>query len=149
LNCRSTNLESHFSLPFGVAISPDKTKAYVSASGPDEIAILDMKRLLAAGHPRRQRSLGFRLVRHGANCGGPQSPRLALSPDGSTLYVAEPAGRQYFDRRYDPQKVTGTIELGGPAEITAERRGERLFYTAKFSPSTRFRLRELPSRLHL
>ncbi len=35
------NLESHFSLPFGVVISPDKTRAYISANGTDEIAVLD------------------------------------------------------------------------------------------------------------
>ena len=127
------NLESHFSLPFGVVISPDKTKAYVSASSTDEIAILDIKRLLAARH-RDVNDLSASGLYVMARIPVGRNPRaLALSPDGSTLYVPNRLDDNISIVDTIRQKVTGTIELGGPAEITAKRRGERLFYTAKFA----------------
>ncbi len=41
-------IESFFSLPFGVAMAPDKSRVYISASGSNEVAVLDVRRLLAA-----------------------------------------------------------------------------------------------------
>jgi DNA-binding beta-propeller fold protein YncE len=46
-------IEDYFSLPFGVAIAPDKKRAYVSASGSNEVAILDLARLVAAARSQR------------------------------------------------------------------------------------------------
>jgi YVTN family beta-propeller protein len=127
------NLESHFSLPFGVVISPDKTRVYVSASGSDEIAILDLKRMLSQrGASVNDLSVtGSYLI---ARIPVGRNPRgLALSPDGSALYVPNRLDDNISIVDTVKQRVAGTIELGGPAELTQKRRGERLFYTSKFA----------------
>jgi YVTN family beta-propeller protein len=63
-------------MPFGVAVSPDGRRAYITASQLDEVAVLD----LDAG-----RTIG--MVRVG------RRPRaVALTPDGKTLVAANLAG---------------------------------------------------------
>ncbi len=83
-------IEDYFSLPFGVAIAPDKKRAYVSASGSNEIAVLDLARLVAAARsPSAARmandlSAASRYVIARIPVG--RNPRnIALSPDGATL----------------------------------------------------------------
>jgi DNA-binding beta-propeller fold protein YncE len=49
-------LEHYYSLPYGVAIAPDKSRIFVTASGSDVVTVIDTKRLLAFAHGRRSRS---------------------------------------------------------------------------------------------
>ena len=58
---------------------------------------------------------------------------LALSPDGHRLYVANRTGDDVSIIDTSERRVTGTIALGGPAGLTPERRGEQLFYSARFA----------------
>jgi YVTN family beta-propeller protein len=131
-------LERYFSLPFGVAIAPDKSKVYLSASGSDEIAIVDVKRLvMAARSPERDAlandlSASSRYVLARIAVG--RNPRgIALSPDGSKLYVANRLDDTVSIVDTAAAKIAGTIGLGGPLVVDQRRRGERLFYTSKFS----------------
>jgi YVTN family beta-propeller protein len=62
------------------------------------------------------------------------NPRgLALSADGQRLYVANRLDDSISVIDTKSDKVVSTIDLGGPNNIDALRRGERLFYTAGFS----------------
>ena len=83
-------LERYFSLPFGVAIASDKSRVYLSASGSDEVAILDGKRLIAAARSPRAADLANDLSASAAyvvaRIAVGRNPRgLALSPGGTTI----------------------------------------------------------------
>jgi YVTN family beta-propeller protein len=131
-------IERYFSLPFGVAVAPDQSKAYVSASGSDEVAVIDLRRLLAAAHSKEANALANDLSASAqyviARVPVGRNPRsIVLSPDGSALYVANRLDDSISIVDTATAKVTGTIALGGPAQLTAERRGERLFYSSQYS----------------
>ena len=136
-------LERYFSLPFGVAIAPDKSKAYLSSSAGDEIAILDLKRLVAAARsPERDAlandlSASARYVTARVPVG--RNPRgIALSPDGSKLYVANRLDDTVSILDTASARITATLELGGPTVMTPWRRGQRIFYSSKFSFQRQF-----------
>ena len=62
------------------------------------------------------------------------NPRgVLLSPDGKHLYVANRLDDNISVIDTAADKVVSTIDLGGPKNIDALRRGERLFYTAEFA----------------
>jgi YVTN family beta-propeller protein len=131
-------IESYFSLPFGVAIAPDKSKAYFSASGTDEIAIVDLRKLVAAAKSPDAANLANDLSASAkyvlARIPVGRNPRtVALSPNGGTLYVTNRLDDTVSMVDTARGVVTGTISLGGPATLTAERRGERLFYSSKYA----------------
>ena len=131
-------IESYFSLPFGVAIAPDKSKAYFSASGTDEIAIVDLRKLVAAAKSPDAAGLANDLSASAkyvlARIPVGRNPRtVALSPDGGTLYVANRLDDTVSTVDTARGAVTGTISLGGPSTLTAERRGERQFYSSKYA----------------
>ena len=136
-------IESFFSLPFGVAISPDGSKAYVSASGSNEVAILDVRRLVAAAKSKDAAALANDLSASSRYVTaripvGRQPRTVVLSPDDGTLYVADRLDDKVTVIDTAAAKVTGEIQLGAPAEMTAERLGERLFYSSEFSWNHQF-----------
>jgi YVTN family beta-propeller protein len=57
---------------------------------------------------------------------------LALSPDGRRLYVAEFTDDAISVVDTAARRLISSISLGGPAALTAERRGQRLFFSAHF-----------------
>jgi len=131
-------IESFFSLPFGVAISPDKSRAYFSASGSNEIAIVDLGRMVAAARspeaPRLANDLSAASRYVIARVPVGHNPRaLALSSDGGTLYVANRLDDTISVVETARAAVVGTISLGGSEILTSERRGERLFYSSMYS----------------
>jgi len=131
-------IERYFSLPFGVAIAPDKSKAYLSASGSDEVAILDLQRVIAAARSPRRNDLINDLSVSGtyilAHIPVGRNPRgIALSPDGSLLYVTNRLDDTVSVIDTATRQVIGTIALGGSEILTHERRGERLFYSSKYA----------------
>jgi YVTN family beta-propeller protein len=63
---------------------------------------------------------------------------VALSPDGGTLYVANRLDDTVSVIDTARSVVTGTVALGGPPTLTAERRGERLFYSSKYAWNGQF-----------
>jgi YVTN family beta-propeller protein len=136
-------IEEFFSLPFGVAIAPDQSKAYVSASGSNEIAILDIHKLLAAAKssdaPKLANDLSAAARYVVARVPVGHNPRsVVLSPDGATLYVANRLDDSISVLDTARAEVTATISLGGPAELTQARRGERLFFSSKFAFGNQF-----------
>ena len=96
------------------------------------------KLVAAANCPGRsqsgQRSLGVRELRAGAHSGGTTIRRgWRFRPMAGALYVANRLDDTISVVDTARGKVTGTISLGGPAALTAERRGERLFYSRAFA----------------
>ena len=136
-------LERYFSLPFGVAMAPDKSRLYLTASGTDEVAIIDLKALVAAAHtPERDTlvndlSASARYVLARIPAG--RNPRgIALSADGKRLYIANRLDDSVSILDTAGAKIVGTIAVGGPAIVNPQRRGERLFYSSKFSFQRQF-----------
>ena len=136
-------LERYFSLPFGVAMAPDKSRLYLTASGTDEVAIVDLKALVAAARAPQRDTLANDLGASAryvlARIPVGRNPRgIALSPDGRRLYIANRLDDTVSILDTAGAKVVGTIGLGGPATVNPQRRGERLFYSSKFSFQRQF-----------
>lgn len=126
------------SLPFGVAIAPDETRAYVSASGSNEVLILDLAKLVAAARSPKAARMANDLsasaqyvVAHVTVGLNPRS--IQVSPDGKALYVANRLDDTVSIVDTARAVVTTTIGLGVPVPLSAERRGERLFYSSMYS----------------
>jgi YVTN family beta-propeller protein len=131
-------IDTFSSLPFGVAISPDQTRAYVSASGSNEILILDFAKLVAAARSPKAARLANDLSASAlyvvARVGVGHNPRsIQVSPDGKVLYVANRLDDTISIVDTARAAVTATIPLGDPIPFTPERRGERLFYSSMYS----------------
>jgi YVTN family beta-propeller protein len=134
-------LDRYYTPPFGVAIAPDKSMAYVSTTGSDSVTVIDLARLLrfVAVSPAEARRMLANDLYASANYvvsripvgQGPKG--LALSPDGHQLYVVNRTGDDISVIDTSERRVTGTFALGGPATLTPERRGEQLFYSARFA----------------
>ena len=131
-------METFPSLPFGVAIARDKTRAYVSASGSNEVLILDLAKLVAAARSPQAARLANDLsasakyvlahvCRWGATRATSRSRRTArrcMWPTGSTTPFRWWTRRA---RRSPPPSRWAT------RSVDAERRGERLFYSSMYS----------------
>ena len=134
-------LERYYTMPFAVVIAPDKSAAYISTTGANSVTVIDIRRLLEfvrAASPRERRALANDLSASAhfvaARIPVGRSPKgLALSPDGALLYVANRLDDTVSVIDTATRKVVRMIELGGPAELTPQRRGERLFFDARFA----------------
>ena len=134
-------LDRYYTPPFGVVLAPDKSAAYISTTGSDSVTVIDVPRLLRfiAATPAEARRTLANDLSASANYVAARIPvgsgpkGLALSPDGRQLYVANRTGDDISIVSTAERRVTGTIELGRPARLTPERRGERLFFSARFA----------------
>jgi YVTN family beta-propeller protein len=134
-------LERYYTMPFGVVISQDKSAAYISTTGANSVTVIDIQRLLEfvrAASPRERSALANDLSASAhfvaARIPVGRAPKgIALSPDGSLLYVANRLDDTVSVIDTAARKVVRTIELGGPPELTPQRRGEQLFFDARFA----------------
>jgi YVTN family beta-propeller protein len=133
-------LDRYFTPPFAIAIAADKSVAYISTTGSDSVTVIDIAKLLAfirAATPAERRTMANDLSAS-ANYVATRIPvgsapkGLALSPDGKRLYVANRTDDTISVVDTAARKVSATLSLEGPAATTAERRGERLFFSARF-----------------
>jgi len=130
-------LDRYYALPWGVTITPDKSKIFLTTAGSESVTAIDLARLLKTVHTRRQSfandlSASADYVTSRIPVG--RNPRgVALSSDGKLLYVANRLDDTLSVIDTKTEKVISTIDLGGPKNIDAIRRGERLFYTADFA----------------
>jgi YVTN family beta-propeller protein len=129
---------SYYPDPFGIAITPDGKKAFISSSGADYISVISIdtvRKLIDGASPEIRKlysnNLGIssryviKRIHTGANPKG-----ITLSPDGKLLYVAEMLDDKIGVINTESlQKIT-SIDLGGPQRITVARRGRRLFNNA-------------------
>ena len=130
-------LERYFAVPFGVAITPDKSKLFVSSAGSDIVSVINIPRLLKFIRTKNRSfandlSASANYVDTRIPVG--RNPRdVALSPDGTRLYVANRMDDNIGVIDTQTDKVTSTIDLGGAQTVTPLRRGEQIFYTAKYA----------------
>ncbi len=130
-------LDRYFALPFGVAIAPDKSRIYVTNAGSDCVTVIDVHRMLAYIHAHQQ-SFAEDLSASGhyvvARIAVGKNPRgVVLSQDGSRLYVANRLDDTISVIDTRAGRVVQTLRLAGPAKVSALRRGEQTFYTARFA----------------
>jgi YVTN family beta-propeller protein len=130
-------LERYASQPFGVAIAADKSRIYVTSGGSEIVTVVDVPRLLRfirahAGPYTRDLSASTSYVVTRIPVG--RNPRgLTLTRDGRRLFVANRLDDTISVIDTRTNRVASTITLAGPKTITALRRGEQAFYTARYS----------------
>ena len=145
-------LDRYYTPPFGVAIAPDKSFAYISTTGSDSVTVIDLGalvRFIRAASPEERRTLANDLSASAnyvvARIPVGHAPKgLALSPDGRTLYVANRMGDDVTIIDTAARRATGTIALGGAgrADHRTTRRAALLQRALRVSGA--FRLRQLP-----
>ncbi len=125
-----------------VAFTPNGRHALVTSSGTDRLAIIDTEKLTrlittATKEDRARRlpnqlGLATEFVEKFLPTG--RSPRgVAVSPDGAFAYTANSLDDSISVFNLKTLVPAGTISLGGPAQISLTRRGERLFHSANVS----------------
>jgi YVTN family beta-propeller protein len=133
-------LDRYFTPPFGVAMAPDKSVAYVSSTGSDVVTVIDLRKLLVwtrtlspAGRRALPNDLSASANYVTARIPVGLAPKgLALDAAAKRLYVANRNGDSISVIDTELSKVVRTFRLPAPARLTPERRGERLFYTARY-----------------
>jgi YVTN family beta-propeller protein len=133
-------LDRYFTPPFGLAATPDNRQLFVSTTGSDSVTAIDLPKMVAyirAATPEQQRLMENDLSAsaHYVTARIPvgHTPKgVALSPDGSRLYVANMTDDTISVIDTATHRVSSTFKLGSPAELTEKRRGERLFFSARF-----------------
>lgn len=130
-------LDRYYALPYGVAIAPDKSRIFVSSAGSDIVTVIDTARLIKFARTHSapfandlSASANYVVARISVG----RNPRgLRLSPDGKRLYVANRLDDSIAVVDTATNRVTSTIDLGGPKNVTPIRRGEQIFNTARYS----------------
>jgi YVTN family beta-propeller protein len=134
-------LERYASQPFGVVISPDKSRIYVTIGGSENVAVIDIPRLMRflQSHPRPQSgSFAYDLAASGnyvvARIPVGHNPRgLALTGDGRKLFVANRLEDTISVIDTRSNRVASTIAMAGPKTVNVLRHGEQTFYSARYS----------------
>ncbi len=130
-------LERYAARPFGVAITPDKSRLYVSNSGSEIVTVIDLPRLLRYIHLHRapfvqDLSASSNYVITRIHVG--HDPRgLLVTRDGSKVMVANRLEDTISVIDTRTNRLSSTIQLAGPAKLSVLRYGEQTFYTARYS----------------
>ncbi len=130
-------LDRYYAMPWGIAITPNKAKIYLTTAGSESITVIDVHNLLKTVRTRGK-SFANDLSASAEYVSGRipvgHNPRgVLLSIDGKRLYVANRLDDTISVVDTLTDTVISTIDLGGPKNVDALRRGERLFYTADFA----------------
>jgi YVTN family beta-propeller protein len=130
-------LERYAVRPFGVAISPDKSRIFVTCEGSEIVTVIDTARLLqfAHAHPGSQvRDLSASSHYVVARIDVGHDPRgVAFTQDGRKLLVANRLEDTISVIDTRTNRLASTITLAGPKQVTVLRKGEQTFYTARYS----------------
>lgn len=129
-------LERYATQPFGVAISPDKSRIYVTHGGSEIVTVIDVPRMLqfVHAHPASfetdlSASANYVVTRIPVG----RNPRgLAFSHDGRRLFVANRLDDTISVIDVRTNRVASTIKLATPKTISVLRRGEQTFYTSRY-----------------
>jgi YVTN family beta-propeller protein len=130
-------LERYVAMPYAVAITPDKTKLYVSSAGSEVVTVVNIQKMLrfvkeTTGPIANDLSASANYVVARIPVG--RNPKgLVISRDGARLFVANRLDDTIAVIDTTNDVVVSTIGLGGKPDMTSLRRGERLFYTARFA----------------
>ena len=125
--------------PFGLVITPDGKKAFVSHGGVDRITAIDLdevRKVLAGASDEELEDVANHLglssryvlarIPTGHNPKG-----MVLSPDGRLLYVAERLNDRIAVIDTDLLETVKTIGLDGPRRTTVARHGRQVLNNAK------------------
>jgi YVTN family beta-propeller protein len=134
-------MERYASQPFGVAITPDKSRIYVTCGGSEMVTVIDVPRLLRFIHARPRPESGSYAQDLSASANyvtariavGHNPRGVTLSRDGRKLYVANRLEDTISVIDTRTNRVASTIALAGPKTANVLRRGEQTFYTARQS----------------
>lgn len=129
---------AYFADPADLVVHPQGHRAYVSSGGGDVVTVLDLERMrdwLEKASPveRRRAIHNLELADDYVIARIPtrRNPsRLAISPEGDMLYVAERLEDSILIVETKTHAAVGRIELGGGKSDDPVRRGERIFTTA-------------------
>jgi YVTN family beta-propeller protein len=131
------DIDYYYADGYGVAFTPDGRYALVTASGANLVQIVDTARLArrlgrvpAAELPNRLDSAREFVIRRLPTGDDPRG--IVVSPDGRRAYIANRLADSLTVVDLARLKVSSTIDLGGPPELSALRRGERLFHNARY-----------------
>jgi len=131
------DIDYYFAGENGAAFTPDGRYALLTASEADTLTIIDTAKLARRLHavsseelPNRLDSARTFVARRLETGYDPQD--VVVSPDGRTAYVANRLDDTLTVVDLAKLQVASTVNLGGPKELTAIRRGERLFNAAKY-----------------
>ena len=141
---------NYFPDPWHIAISPDGRYGLVTSGGADQVAVIDVARLLttivgATDHQRREvfpnhlgQSTKFVVKRIAVG----SNPRgVVFSPEGRFAYVVNALDDSVSVIDTTDFTVAETIKLGGPVEVTEIRRGAKLFHSADITFGRQFSCR--------
>ncbi len=125
--------------PTDVAFTPDGRLAFVTSSGSNRIAVVDVPKLIQmlSKSSERERTEVFPnhlgkptefVIKHIRTGDSPRG--ILVTPDGATAFIANALDDSLTLIDVNSLEVSGRIDLGGPKEITSVRQGERLFHSA-------------------
>jgi YVTN family beta-propeller protein len=130
-------LELYAARPFGIAITPDKLRMFITCGGSEMVTVVDIPRLIRYARMRQGTSaqdmsasanyvVGRIAVGH--------DPRgVVLTKDGTKLLVANRLEDTISVIDTKSNRIASTISLSGPTQMSVLRHGEQTFYTAKYS----------------
>jgi YVTN family beta-propeller protein len=127
----------------GVAFTPDGRYALVTSSEADVVSMIDtaklqvfLRRAHAGDLPNRLDSAHEFVVRRLPTGSDPTA--VVVSPDGHLAYVANRLDDSVTVVDIPKLEVKAKIDLGGPKQVSALRRGEQLFHDARFCFQAQF-----------
>jgi YVTN family beta-propeller protein len=130
-------LDTYYALPWAVAITKDESRIFLTTAGAQSVTSINVPSLLKTVRTRHQpfvNDLSASAEYVSARIPVGHNPRgVVLSPDDKRLFVANRLDDNISVIDTKTDKVISTIDLGGPRNIDALRRGERLFYTSEFA----------------
>jgi YVTN family beta-propeller protein len=131
------NLEQYAVRPFAVAITPDKSRIFVTCGGSENVIVVDLPRLL-----RYLRTHPGPYAQDLSASGNYVIARIPVGHDPRGVVFADKGAKLLVANRLEDtisvidtktDRVASTIPLAGPKQISVIRHGEQTFYTARYS----------------
>ena len=133
--------------PADVAISPDGRYAFVTSSGSDRVAVIEVGKLVSllrdASAYEREHVLPNHLgkptefiIKHIPTMNSPRG--VLFAQDGGTAFAANALDDSITVIDVAGLKAVARIDLGGPREVSQVRYGERLFHSARITGQRQF-----------
>jgi len=128
--------------PNDVCVTPDGKYALVTSTSTDQVAVVDLSRLigmLKAASPRERQHIipnhtgkpAEFVIKHIATRTAPRG--ITCSRDGKNAFVASMLDDSVTVIDLAKLEAVNRVDLGGSKELTKRRRGEKLFHNASVS----------------